>query len=176
MILENNARMLRLILPLLIAILSFANQAQAQAEYTASQEGWEVSLDKAIKMSEESGKPIMANFTGSDWCGWCKRLKASVFDTEHFDQWANENVVLLELDFPRRKQLPDNIRQQNAGLQQAFQVRGYPTIWVFNMIKNPTTGQYEIQALAKAGYGPDAKQWTQALDQQIEASLAQIKG
>jgi len=47
-------------------------------------------------------------------------LTASVFSKSEFKTWADDNVILLELDYPRRKTLPDEIRQQNAALQQAF--------------------------------------------------------
>ena len=43
-----------------------------------------------------------------------------------FKKWAADNVILLELDFPRRKKLPMQIRQQNANLQKAFSITGYP--------------------------------------------------
>ncbi len=59
--------------------------------------------------------------------------------------------MLLELDFPRRFQLPEEIKQQNYGLQQAFGVVGYPTIWVFNLTKTEA-GQYNIDAMGKTGY------------------------
>ena len=68
-------------------------------------------------------------FTGSDWCGWCKRLQKEVFFKSEFAIWANKNVVLVELDFPRRTKLSDELQKQNRGLQQMFGVRGYPTIW-----------------------------------------------
>jgi protein disulfide-isomerase len=110
----------------------------------------------------------MANFTGSDWCGWCKRLTASVFSKEEFKQWADENVVLLELDFPRRKQIPAKYRQQNMNLQKAFKITGYPTIWVFDLNKDPDNGQYQINALGKTGYAPSVSQFTGAVDKMLE--------
>lgn len=121
-------------------------------EYKADKEGWIVSLDEAYEISQKTGKPIMANFTGSDWCGWCKRLDAAVFSKPEFKKWADNNIVLLELDFPRRKTIPDHIRQQNHELQNAFQVRGYPTVQVFNLTKNLQTDQFNIEALGKTGY------------------------
>ncbi len=139
----------------------------AQNGYTAENEGWLVDIDKAYEMSKKSGKPIMANFTGSDWCGWCKRLTASVFSQPEFKKWADANVILLELDFPRRKQIPDEIRQQNYSLQQAFNVRGYPTVWVFNLDKNPKDGGYLIEALGKTGYTSTVKEFTSGVDQMI---------
>ncbi|MBK9271681.1 MAG: hypothetical protein IPM48_08775 [Saprospiraceae bacterium] len=73
-------------------------------------------------------------------------------------------MILLELDFPRRKQLPDAIRSQNASLQQSFQVQGYPTVWVFDMDKDKKTNQYQIKALGKTGYTPTVKEFTSGVD------------
>lgn len=120
-------------------------------DYKPKNEGWHVVLEEAYKESQKTGKPIMANFTGSDWCGWCKRLDKSVFHTPDFDKWAKDNVVLLELDFPRRFRLPNAIAQQNRGLQQAFQVRGYPTVWLFDLNKDDA-GKFNINQLGKTGY------------------------
>lgn len=136
-------------------------------DYKAHAEGWEVDINKAYETSKKTGKPIMANFTGSDWCGWCKKLKAEVFDKAEFKEWAKKNVVLVELDFPRRFQLPENIKQQNAGLQQAFQVTGYPTIWVFNLGKDDK-GQYTIDALGKTGYVQGVDAFTGGVDAMIK--------
>ncbi|HQU60881.1 MAG: thioredoxin family protein [Phaeodactylibacter sp.] len=155
-------------LSLLIAFLLTASFAIAQENYTAENKGWLVDLDQAYALSKKTGKPIMANFTGSDWCGWCKKLTASVFSTPEFKKWADKNVVLLELDFPRRKQIPDKIRQQNNSLQQAFQVRGYPTVWVFRAKKDPGTGQYELEALGKTGYTPTVGEFTSGVDQMLK--------
>jgi protein disulfide-isomerase len=139
--------------------------AAAQDAYTAEQEGWLVNIEKAYEESQKTGKPVMANFTGSDWCGWCKRLAAAVFVKPEFKKWADENVVLLELDFPRRKQLPENIRQQNYSLQQQFGVRGYPTIWVFDIEKED--GQFNITPIGKTGYRPSVQEFTSGVDQML---------
>ncbi len=145
--------------------------AQNGDGYKAGHEGWLVDVDEAYQVSKTTGKPIMANFTGSDWCGWCKRLSAAVFDKKEFKQWADENVVLLELDFPRRKQLPEDLQRQNAGLQRAFQVRGFPTVWVFDLNKNDS-GKYEIDAHGKTGYKPSVEQFTTGIDQMLAKAEA----
>ena len=74
---------------------------------------------------------------------------------------GRKNVILLELDFPRRKNIPENIRQQNANLQQAFQVMGYPTVWVFDLDKNDKDNNYSVSALGKTGYSPSVTEFTQ---------------
>lgn len=140
-------------------------------KYKAHAEGWMVDINKAYEESKKTGKPIMANFTGSDWCGWCKKLKAEVFDKQEFKTWAEKNVVLVELDFPRRFQLPENIKQQNYGLAQAFKVTGYPTIWVFNLTKNEDQ-KFNIEALGKTGYVKGVKAFTDGVDSMIEKAEA----
>ena len=96
---------------------------------------WLINYDEVYNKSIKENKPILANFTGSDWCGWCKKLKKAVFDTETFKKWASENVVLFELDYPRRTQQDPIIKRQNAELQQTFRglVRGYPTVLIFDI-------------------------------------------
>lgn len=153
----------------------FLLSSSKPADYKASMAGWLVDAEKAQELSEKTGKPILANFTGTDWCGWCIRLKREVFTTPRFKEWAKENVVLLEVDFPRRFKLPDNIAQQNAGLQQAFQVTGYPTIWVFDLEDQPETGRKTITPLAKVGYiagGPQA--WLKDVKTKMAAARKQL--
>lgn len=105
-----------------------AKEDQPKREYFKPVKGWVTDWDEAARESKRTGKPIMMNFTGSDWCGWCMKLKAEVFDTPEFKQWADKTVVLLELDFPKGKKLPEELQEQNQRLQQKFQVSGYPSI------------------------------------------------
>ena len=101
----------------------------------ANNSGWLINYEDVYNQSVEQNKPIMANFTGSDWCGWCKKLKKAVFDTETFKKWAEQNVILFELDFPRRTPQDSDIKQQNANLQRTFGqlVRGFPTVLIFDI-------------------------------------------
>lgn len=112
---------------------------------------WLNSYEEAARISKETNKPILANFTGSDWCGWCKVLDKQVFSTNEFKTWANENVVLLVLDFPKRKKLPQALQIQNYSLQKAFGVRGYPTIFLFEPGKGDDPKQ-GIVPLGKTGF------------------------
>ena len=152
-------KILLLSLFLTASLLGFSQTDTKTETYKAENDGWLVKIDEAYAESKKTGKPILANFTGSDWCGWCKRLTKSVFVEDDFKKWADDNVVLLELDFPRRKQLPQDIRQQNAQLQRAFKVSGYPTIWVFNLDKDDK-GQFQIEGLGKTGYRKTVNEFT----------------
>lgn len=151
-----------------------AQNTSSIANYKPHNEGWLVSLDKAYDLSKKTGKPIMANFTGSDWCGWCIKLTAAVFSKPEFKSWAEKNVILLEVDFPRRTQLPQEIQAQNNSLQGAFQVSGFPTVWVFHMDKDKT-GNYTVNALGKTGYTPTVDEFTRNVDQMIAAGKTQKK-
>lgn len=93
---------------------------------------WLTDFNEAKQVALKENKPLMLFFTGSDWCGWCKRLQSEVLQTGDFATWANENVVLLELDFPRRTKLDQKQQYQNYYLQQKLGVRGFPTIWFVN--------------------------------------------
>ena len=129
-------------------------------------------FEAAIDANEADRKPIFIDIYTS-WCGWCKKLRAEVFSRPEFKKWAEENVVLLELDFPRRKKLPEEQVQQNRGLQQAFQVRGYPTIWVFDLKRPNENERFEIHALGKTGYiRGGASVFTGEIDKMIERKLA----
>jgi protein disulfide-isomerase len=98
---------------------------------------WHDSMDAAMEASAETGKPILADFTGSDWCGWCTKLKNDVFETREFKQWARENVILLELDYPKRLSQPAAIKQQNAELKSRYSINGYPTVLLLSSDGSP---------------------------------------
>lgn len=141
----------------LLFIFSLSGFAQKDSASKGSGLVWYTDIMKANDVSAASNKPIFAFFTGSDWCGWCKKLQMDVFSKTAFIDWAKKNVILLELDFPRGKQLSPELAQQNAGLQQTFQVTGYPTIWLFSMAKDNTSGKYNINALGSLGYPQGAE-------------------
>jgi thiol-disulfide isomerase/thioredoxin len=89
---------------------------------------WFTSLDLAQAEARKSGKPILADFTGSDWCPWCIRLRKEVFDTKLFKEWAAKNVVLLELDFPRTKPQDAATKKANRDLAAKYKIEGFPTV------------------------------------------------
>jgi len=107
--------------------------------------GWLVSYDKAVAESKKTGKPILADFTGSDWCGWCIKLDQEVFGTPDFAKWSKDNVVLLQLDFPQRRRLPDDLRRQNEQLKNKYNVSGFPTV-LFLSAEGAVVGRSGYQA------------------------------
>ena len=118
---------------------------------------WHTDVKEAIAVSNKEKKPLLLFFTGSDWCGWCIRLQNEVLKTPEFSKWAQENVVLVELDYPRRTAQTPELKNQNAELQQAFGIQGFPTIY-FTSAENKE-GKVNFMGLGQTGYvagGPSA--------------------
>ena len=149
---------------LVIAFLTLTSMSmQAQEELT-----WHTDMSKATDISIKENKPMFLFFTGSDWCGWCIRLQKEVFKTPEFIKWAKENVVLVELDFPRKNNQTEEVKMQNAQLQQQLQVRGYPTVWFVSATKT-AEAKINLNALGSTGYvagGPQA--WLSGANQIIQ--------
>ncbi|GEM_PF-3739210 len=114
-------------------------QAEAEAEKYAEEhkieltpgktpEGWLDSYVDAMKLAQKENKPILALFTGSDWCPPCQKMGRNVFANEKFKEYAQKNVVLLFLDFPQNTKLAEKIKLQNDTLAKEFGVEAYPTI------------------------------------------------
>lgn len=118
---------------------------------------WETDVATACKTSIKSKKPLLLFFTGSDWCGWCMKLQNDVFSKQEFVQWANKNVILVELDYPRRKQLTAELTKQNQELQQMFAVRGYPTVWF--VMPSKIKGKISFEKLGSTGYDSSVESW-----------------
>ena len=117
---------------LFIAVAIMATFASRTLEAGEAATGWGEDYQQALAESKKSGKPILADFTGSDWCGWCVTLKKEVFDTPAFKEWAAKNVILLEVDFPQRKAQAAEIKQQNEKLAQEFSIEGFPTVLIID--------------------------------------------
>ena len=142
--------MKKILVVLLVAlsINGFAQQKEIE---------WHTDVNKAVNISVETGKPLFFFFTGSDWCGWCKKLQKEVFFKAEFKKWADNSVVLVELDFPRRTPIAEELKKQNRELGQMFGVRGYPTIWL--VAPTIEDGKVNFNKLGSQGYvagGPKA--------------------
>lgn len=121
------------------AWLKSANSALGlQAEAGGGE--WLDNYDEAVKRAKKEKKLILADFTGSDWCPWCIKLHDEVFSTQEFKDWAAANVILLELDFPRKKELPAAIKTQNEKLQSKYNISGFPTV-LFLDVKGKEKGR-----------------------------------
>ena len=98
---------------------------------------WLTDYEKAQAEAKAENKLLLLNFTGSDWCPWCRVLDAEVFSTAEFADYAKKNLVLLTVDFPRAKALTAEVRKQNQTLAQRFEIQGFPTILILSGAGKP---------------------------------------
>ncbi|MEY3392969.1 MAG: hypothetical protein RLZZ322_1818 [Verrucomicrobiota bacterium] len=97
---------------------------------------WLTDLDQGMKIAKAEKKAILVDFTGSDWCGWCIRLKKEVFDQKEFAA-ATKDFVLVELDYPQKKQQPPEEKAKNKALAEKFGIEGFPTILLLDANGEP---------------------------------------
>lgn len=95
---------------------------------SAAELKWHTEKDKALTKAREEGKLVLVDFTGSDWCGFCIKLDKEVFATSDFAEYAKKHLVLLQVDFPRRKELPKEQQEANNKLRDEYKIQGYPTL------------------------------------------------
>ncbi len=93
---------------------------------------WHENYADALKMAKEQDKKVLVDFTGSDWCGWCIKLDGEIFSKEAFIEYAKESLILVKLDFPRKKEQSADIKAQNRELMGKYGVQGFPTVVVLN--------------------------------------------
>ncbi len=107
---------------------------------------WYTDLDEAKAVAAKENKPLLVDFTGSDWCGYCIKLHAEVFDKPEFEEFA-KNYVLVELDFPNKKPQPPEEKAKNKATQAKFGVSGFPTVLLLDAKTGEAYGR-------QSGYGP----------------------
>jgi len=127
----------------LLFILFTVFSISCQMNTNSSEESekiWLTDVSQAIEQSKVSAKPIFAFFTGKEWCSWCKKLEQQVLSKDVFINYAKENLVLLELDFPRGRR---NLPQKQIELARKFNIKGYPTVILMDS---------STKKIAKTGY------------------------
>jgi protein disulfide-isomerase len=134
---RRRRRMKKLAIGLWGAVLGAALSA-------AAGDAWVTDFEQAKKLAAEKKLPIIANFSGSDWCGWCIKLDKEVFSQPAFQEYASSNAVLFVADFPRRKEQPAEEKKQNEQLAERYGVEGFPTVLLLDS-KGKVIGQTEYK-------------------------------
>lgn len=93
---------------------------------------WTVNYAAALTQAKETNRHVFLFFTGSDWCGWCKRLDQEILSTPAFSRYAGENLILVKLDFPRAVPQAPDLKSQNQQLAKKYRIEGYPTVVVLD--------------------------------------------
>lgn len=135
---------------LLVAFVGLAiHSNRVEAAPSESGADWMTDFEAAKSKAQAEGKPMLLDFTGSDWCIWCVRLTDEVFSRKAFVDYADDELVLVKIDFPRDKPQSDELKAQNKALAEKYGIRGFPTI----ILLSP-----EGEMIEKTGYrrgGPD---------------------
>jgi len=123
-------------------------EEQRQQETLANRKAkWHDNYDEALAEAQELNFPLLMLFTGSDWCYYCIELEKNVFSKPDFKEFANQNLVLLKLDFPRAG-VKSSLKKHHLEHKEHFEVSGYPTTFYLN-----TKGK---QIARWGGYGGDS--------------------
>jgi thiol-disulfide isomerase/thioredoxin len=91
---------------------------------------WHEDPDAAFAEAAELGLPVYVVFTGSDWCPPCKQLEKTIHEASAFSDFADEHLVLLKLDFPRRKSQSSKVKERNREMASEWGVNSYPSLFL----------------------------------------------
>ncbi len=111
---------------LLLSALLLATSAAFAAD------DWQTDYKAALEQAAKENKPVLLDFTGSDWCGWCIKMVKDTFSQPDFKSFAKKNLILVELDFPNNKPQSAEVKKQNEALQAKYGVDGFPTLILLN--------------------------------------------
>jgi thioredoxin-related protein len=106
--------------------------ASLATSLSAAEATWSTDLPAALAQAKKEKKLVLMDFTGSDWCPPCKALHKEVFSTKEFTDYAKDNLVLVEVDFPRVKKQDAPLKKANQALQAKYNIEGYPTVILLN--------------------------------------------
>ncbi len=107
---------------------------------------WQTDLEAAQQLSLEQDRNIVIVFQGSDWCAPCMKLEREIWNTETFQTFANDNLIMVKADFPKRKKNRlDKVQQEkNNALAEKYNTEGiFPLVVVLDKNK---------KILGKTGY------------------------
>ncbi|MDM8160004.1 thioredoxin family protein [Labilibaculum sp. K2S] len=103
-------------------------------------------LEDALQKAKTENKTIFLNFSGSDWCRSCILLKKTILNTDEFKKFAEKNLVILDVDFPRLKKnkLSKEQTALNESLAANYNSKGqFPTVILMNS---------DAKVIGKTGY------------------------
>lgn len=143
---------LKAVLSFCAAMATAVVMAAADAPATEGAElgKWTMDIVAAKELAAKTGKPMFWNFTGSDWCGWCQLMDKNVFSKDAWKAYAQDNLVLVWIDFPKKKErVPEAYAARNRELAEKYQVQGFPTYFVFAADGETVLGQLNADPAAK---------------------------
>ncbi len=86
---------------------------------------WLTEISSAVKEAEKHNKPILVEFTGSDWCPPCKMMEKKVFSQKEFLSKAAKDYVLVKIDIPHSN---PELSEKNKAVLAEHNVNSVPTV------------------------------------------------
>ncbi len=108
-----------------LAVYALSAAALVGGAFAEPLKGWSEDLAKALEQAKKENKPVLVEFTGSDWCPPCKMMRKEVFSKTEFVDAASKKFILVEIDMPRGDK---EVAEKNQPLVEKYKVDGYPTV------------------------------------------------
>lgn len=102
--------------------------AMIGSAFAKTPEGWGADVEKAFEQAKKENKPVLVEFTGSDWCPPCIAVRKAVLSKKEFYEKASKDFILVELDFPKGD---EDLAKKNQPLAEKYKVDGFPTVILF---------------------------------------------
>ena len=145
---------------------------------TSTPQGFTDNLDEALKSAKANKRYVVAVFSGSDWCGWCKKLEKEILSTETFRKGAVGRYELVYIDTPRNQDLlSEHGKENNRKLTSKYDVHGFPTVLILdaNGEKVAEMGydaggpkKYLEKIEEEVKYGPDIKKYINPIEEKLK--------
>jgi thioredoxin-related protein len=137
--------------------------ALAVAGSALANDRWLRNYDDAMRAAEQTGRPVLTIFTGSDWCPHCVTLEKKVLDSQQFLAWAENRVVLLMIDLPQQG-ISQEERHARSRVCIKYGVRSFP-----NTVLIAPDG---AKIMAQSGYhGQTPEAWLATMEKHVPAPV-----
>ncbi len=112
-----------------LAAFTLGAAAMVSSAFSKDLEGWSTDLEKAFEQAKKEKKPLLVEFTGSDWCPPCIAMRKNVFSKKEFLDAAGKKFILVELDFPKGDK---ELKEKNDPYAEKYNIEGFPTVILFD--------------------------------------------
>ena len=112
-----------------LAAFTLGAAAMVSSAFSKDLEGWSTDLEKAFEQAKKEKKPLLVEFTGSDWCPPCIAMRKNVFSKKEVLDAAGKKFILVELDFPKGDK---ELKEKNDPYAEKYNIEGFPTVILFD--------------------------------------------
>ena len=145
---------------------------------TSTPQGFTDNLDEALKSAKANKRYVVAVFSGSDWCGWCKKLEKEILSTETFRKGAVGRYELVCIDNPRNKDLlSEHGKKNNSELTSKYDIHGFPTVLILDADGKKVAEmgydaggpeKYLAKIEEEIKYGPDITKYIAPIEEKLK--------